>query len=255
MPYDAAAEERLYEFLDELRGKADDTVRAFLVMNLTNAKAMEYRSHGLLRRMTDLQHNIDRVFSIIAPSAVRTSRLDRADATAYLHSHLINIQGAIDNLAHIWVAETGITRPNGAPLSPNEIGLRPRKRLTTDTLSEQCRDHLASLAGWFEYIDSYRDALAHRIPPYIPPITIDDEGQKAWREAEELQRGEGWAFEDWMKGLSAVQQVNGFEPMMTHSFGERSRPVYFHPQILSDLHTVIETADHIARELEARQGL
>lgn len=254
MPYEAAAEQQLFDYLDQLKDKADETTDIFTQLQLESAKAIEYRDHGFLRRMTDMQHNINRVFAIIAPTTARPSRDERMDATAFLHSHLINVQGAIDNLAHIWVAEAAPVRPNGTPLGKFDIGLRPAKRLTTDTLSASTQAYLASLADWFEYIDGYRDALAHRIPPYIPPITLDDERQKAWRDANELQLGEGWAFEDWMKTLNAIHQGNGFEPMMMHSFGEQARPVYFHPQILIDLHTVIEAADHIARDLQARHG-
>jgi hypothetical protein len=71
--------------------------------------------------------------------------------------------GCVDNLAWIWVHERGIA------VNRRHVGLRRHNKEVRNTFSPEFHSYLESLDSWFEYLVDYRDALAHRIPLYIPP--------------------------------------------------------------------------------------
>ncbi len=47
------------------------------------------------------------------------------DATVCLQAFVLNVQGCIDNLAHIWVREKGLTGEDGGPLDGSRVGFGP----------------------------------------------------------------------------------------------------------------------------------
>lgn len=73
--------------------------------------------------------------------------------------------GCVDNLAWVWVYENGL---NGK-IRRNSVGLRAKHKEVRSTLSVGFQDYLVKLDPWLDYIIEYRDALAHRIPLYVPP--------------------------------------------------------------------------------------
>jgi hypothetical protein len=95
-----------------------------------------------------------------------------------------------------------------------------------------------------EYLKSFRDALAHRIAPYIPPATYS-EGDQAEYIALEQQWLESMKMCDWdrAEGISR-RQVNLGAPCFAfvHSFdpAEGGRIVYLHPQVMADAKTAAE---------------
>ena len=71
----------------------------------------------------------------------------------------------MDNLAWVWVHERGLTKK----ISRNQVGLRAKSEQVRGTFSPEFRAYLVTLdEEWFPYITDYRDALAHRIPLYVP---------------------------------------------------------------------------------------
>lgn len=87
------------------------------------------------------------------------------------------IHGVPDNLAWVYVLEKGLT------LNPTQIGLF--KKTTQEYLPQEICTYLASkeIKRWHqEYAKNYRDALAHRIPLYVPPSTWSPEHEQKYRE-------------------------------------------------------------------------
>src|SRR3546814_11603884 len=62
-----------------------------------------------------------------------------------------------------------VTSPSGQPLNRNDIGLRPKSKKVRASLPQELQDYLSGHDEWFRYLENYRDALAHRVPLYIPP--------------------------------------------------------------------------------------
>jgi len=107
-----------------------------------------------------------------------------------LHDTQINIQaaignayGCVDNLAWVWVHERGMAQS----IDRRHVGLRKHNKQVRSTLSAELRTYLDSLEGWFDYLVDYRDALAHRIPVYIPPGCVQ---RKDLVKAKELENRE-----------------------------------------------------------------
>lgn len=64
----------------------------------------------------------------------------------------------------------------------------------------------------------------------------------------------GWDWEQRGILLDGRSRPEVFEPVMTHSYGEGTRPVWFHGQMICDLAAVVEAGEHIVegfRGLEA----
>jgi hypothetical protein len=101
------------------------------------------------------------------------------DAAIQVQAFIVNVYGCLDNLAWVWVKERNVTQPNGADLPPGWMGLRKSNTTVRKSLGEGLRQCLESLSGWFEYLEGYRDALAHQIPLYMPPYSIaPDDGSR-----------------------------------------------------------------------------
>lgn len=251
MPYTENQIRELRNSLAEWLRRHSNLRAAFLAREYRTVKAGEYVQHGFSRRLSILEHALTRTFEILPPDEQDPSHDARTDATIYLQAFVINIFGAIDNLANIWCLEATVTRRDGRPLSPMKIGLTPDHTAVRLSLSQPFQAYLATTDQWFAYLEEYRHALAHRIPLYIPPRQLDDVAAAEYRRLEgEIIRALGDL--ERYGALSAQQRRLGvFNPLMMHSYGEHARPVWFHGQMICDLSTVIEIGEWMLRELDA----
>ncbi|RUW57026.1 hypothetical protein [Mesorhizobium sp. M8A.F.Ca.ET.021.01.1.1] len=238
------------EELAKLLDREDDLTIAFLTREFRKPETSELVRHGLVRRLFTLKHAIQRTFQILPPQETAPTGDMLMDATGHLQTFVINVFGAIDNLARIWCMEADIRKPNGTPLKPMAIGLTPGHVPVRASLSQPFQDYLANADAWFDYLEDYRHALAHRIPLYIPPRQLNDEERA---EFERLEQDIAQAKNDYERYgvLRGQQQSLGiFNPLMMHSFSEQARPVYLHPQMLCDLSTVVEIGEHMLHEID-----
>jgi hypothetical protein len=102
------------------------------------------------------------------------------------------------------------------------------------------------------YVIEYRDALAHRIPLYIPPGGVPTKNIDAYNDFERrlrdalYVRGDGYEYER----LSAEQIVLlVFQPLITHSIRETTAHFAFHAQMIADFATVEELGLKVLAEL------
>jgi hypothetical protein len=207
-----------------------------------NARAKEHLLNGAGRRLRVLQRALDNVFVAFPPTANGPiDGDDLLDAQVNLHAFLINLYGLFDNLAWAFVWRHGLDNV----IRRQQVGLFSEG--TTRYLPDELRSYVTSptMARWFaEYLKNYRDALAHRIPPYIPPATYTD------ADAEKFAAIEREIFDcigrrDWQRAetLGIEQhQLGAACPMFVHSFNEdeTGKPLFLHPQMLSDAKTAIE---------------
>jgi hypothetical protein len=154
----------------EVHEKFADLRERYLIRNYWNDRAKEHALHGFARRLGTLVRCIDRVFEILPPDREDIpSRDEVVDATINIQAFVLNIFGCLDNLAWIWVCETDVRSKDGSELAPEEIGLGKGNKQVRRSFLPPFRSYLDSLESWFTHIKEFRDALAHRIPLYIPP--------------------------------------------------------------------------------------
>lgn len=150
---------------------------------LANEKAAEYLMQGVGRRLkiiTKSLHNIFRIFPIEKTDLL--PRDDLTDLDINLHAFFVNISGILDNLAWVFVYENDLFgNPKEGKIDKHGVGLFNEKTQThfKPDLNEYLKSN--SIQSWHaEYVKNYRDALAHRIPLYVPPVALNDEEKEEY---------------------------------------------------------------------------
>ena len=169
-----------------------------------------------------------------------------------IQASVFNTSGCVDDLAWIWVKEKPVLKKNGLPLSKIEIGLRKRNTDIRGSLSTEFQQYLMGLDSWFTLLDNFRDALAHKIPLYIPPYVVPTSKEKNHRALHDLII-EAERQKDFVtaKTLRDEQEaLRTFKPIMMHSFEEKSEPVAFHPQLLANFLTIERLGKKMLMEFE-----
>ena len=234
-------------------GKHARLLEAYLKRSYNNAREREHAQQGFLRRLKTLVRCIDKIFEILPPDRIELPTGEElSDATINIQAFVINVFGSIDNLAWIWVLEKSIERNDGSPIPDSWVGLRKKNTLVRDSFSPEFQEYLNGLDEWFDHLENFRHAVAHRIPLYVPPYVITKNKEAAYRDFEDrktdaLNRG---ALEDYNR-LSAEQDALGvFRPVVTHSFEEGAKSFVLHPQLLADFNTVEELGWKMLEELD-----
>ena len=209
----------------------------------TYADSREYLLHGFLRRLGTLQRCIQNVYAIYSPERFDIPPHDEClDLAINLQGFVFNVFGCIDNLAWVWVIEKQLITESEDSLRLIDVSFQ--KRRLKKTLPIRFREYLHGLNQWFEYLESFRHALAHRVPLYVVPYTVsptdrDRHNELETRKSEAIQRRD---YDEYNR-LDAEQMTLGrFTPVMTHSQTGSSGIVYFHSQVLADWNTVAEIA-------------
>jgi hypothetical protein len=234
-----------YGSMDE---RSEALVLAFASFDFKNDRAREFATHGFSRRIRTLTHCIESVFNRLPPDddAIPTTEAC-IDAAAHVQAFLFNVFGALDNLAWTWVQEKGIKNQDGGQLKETRVGLGKKNRDIRRTFSPQFRGYLDGHQDWFKHLADFRHALAHRIPLYIPRYAIDNQKEYAdLQDQKEAVVGDPREFDRLtQEQMKHVQ----FQPVMVHSFSEKSPRIIFHPQILSDLAMVEDIGRKMLVEL------
>jgi hypothetical protein len=107
---------------------------------------------------------------------------------------------------------------------------------------------------WYgEYSKIYRDALAHRIPLYVPPfVLLGDEGEKFLALKAQIRELNISVPESSLiyDEIRKMQKALGKPSLVfTHSFHEKSGVVLLHSQVIMDYLTIEEVLDTICDEL------
>jgi hypothetical protein len=235
----------------------------YLGGKLKEERAKEFFRHGVGRRIEILHRSIDNIFRLFPPEQEeKLSQEDRIDVEINLHAFLINIYGIVENLALSLAYENdliGDYRGEGRAqrlwrrivrwgwwrkqqkVPEGQVNLFNKRfqRLLNPTLAQYLKQE--SIRNWYRnYAKNYRDALAHRIPPYVPPFTLNPTEAKRFAEIDtELQHLSYASDLPLIESLHEEQDRLGRpNPLFQHSFSENSRPVFLHGQVLNDFLTV-----------------
>lgn len=248
MRYDEQALQGIAEKYSEINRIHDRLmVRLFAVSSrICDPKAQEHLTQGVARRLgilTRCIHNIFNIFPVQRTKLFAPEEL--TDLEINLHAFFVNISGLFDNLAWVFVIENGLVGDSKqGKLNKKDIGLFLKK--AQSHFPENLRSYLNSerIAKWYsEYSKNYRDALAHRIPMYIPPFVIFEEDQQVYVALEEeIQRlAYATSRSSLADELRAKQRELGkLSLIFKHSYEEESLPVFMHSQIIIDYLTVEE---------------
>jgi hypothetical protein len=229
--------------------KYQKLIEAYAIHKYSTQQGHQYAMQGFLRRLGLLARCINNVFEILPPDRIVLPTPDElSDAEINIHAFVVNLFGSADNLARIWALEKSLTRPDGSPVPKEWIGLRKNNELVRRSFSAEFQEYLNKLDPWFDLLENFRHALAHRIPIYIPPYTVTDNKKKAYHELENRMTAAFDVAE--YERLSAEQKALAvFVPFMTHAFEEEAEFVVFHAQLLADFNTIEDLAQRILGEL------
>jgi len=219
---------------------------------LSNEKAGELMLHGFLRRLATLQRCIENIYRLNPLEKIdMLTPDDRKDLEINLQAFVFNIFGALDNLALVTVHELEIK------ISSGRVGFLKEEidEMLSNVLSEGFRNYINSkeLSEWKIYMRDFRHALGHRIPFYVPPSALNESEVRRHNEIEdELAKAlEMFDIELYQKLANEQSSLGRNFPIITHSFSEGSKQVFFHSQVLADCNTVMEIATKFIDEFDA----
>ena len=240
--------DQILTFASQIKEQANNLMMEFTWRTYKSEKAKEFATHGFSRRIRILSACVDNLFAVLPPSIDTVPDKTSLDlATINLQAFIFNTYGCLDNLAWVWKYEKELE------IAPRHIGLGPKCESLRASLSQNFLEQLATFDKWFEYLEDYRHALAHRIPLYIPPGQLS---KNKLREYEELSGQIDEAFKRLdIDTYERLDQRRGsmftFSPLMTHSYSDQSHPVFFHAQMIADFLTVESIAFSMLNELKS----
>ena len=197
MRYDEQALRDIAQKYLEINGIRDQLIRRLVTAQaaLRQARAKEYLLHGVARRLGILTRCVHNVFTIFPIERTERLELDAlTDLDINLHAFFVNISGLFDNVGWAFAIENNLvgTSKEGK-LERHDIGIFNRK--TQVHFPDKLRTYLNSqqILNWYStYSKNYRDALAHRIPMYVPPFVLNEEEQTRYLALEEQLKN--WMF-------------------------------------------------------------
>jgi len=140
---------------------------------LTNEQAREFILHGAGRRLRILDRCLQKIFFIYPPARMEGLSDDELiEICIHLHAFFVNLFGLFDNLAWVIVHEKAVS------LRRSAVGLYQER--TQAILTDRFREYLNTekISSWHnDHLKEFRDELAHRIPLYVPPFAVTQDGQ------------------------------------------------------------------------------
>src|SRR3954453_19053137 len=155
------------------------------------------------------------------------------ECTIFAQSFIINLYGSLDCLAWVWTKEKELKGQNGKLLGKFDVGLGPDKKQIRSTFSSAFRQQLSAYDRWFRCVTYYRDAIAHRIPVYIPPYVVGVSNKEKYTQFDSdiMSATKDKNFLSAIKLGNMQKKLAEFEPMMLHSFSEDGPPLLIHPKM------------------------
>lgn len=241
--------ERYEEDLSKWLERGDELADVALSHSFKNPRAEQFSREGFVRRLNYLEHVMNRLAEIYPPNLDDASRDTVRDAEMLVQSFVMNVFGAIDNLAWVWVLERRVKRPNGKELSPSQIVFDGRQAGTlVDSLTPKLIEVVDKSRDWFKALRAYRDGVAHQIPIYIPRLLNDDERERSERLRVAIDKAIA-ANNRSLLGelLDELHSLGDYGALMALSGAHV--PIKLHPQTVCDLATVVELGETLFAEL------
>lgn len=207
-----------------------------------HAGVKEHLLYGVARRLNVLNRCLENIFGKFPLAASKPLHLDVVlDVQLNLHAYVMNLYGIFDNWAWSFVCRHDLLAHVGGK---HGVGLF--RESTSKYLPKPLRDYLASetITDWHEkYLKSYRDALAHRTPLYIPPAEFAKEEGERYNELEskKMELIKAMELEEFDALNKEQEKIGRPSFVFLHSFdGEAAKQIWFHPQVLCDGLSIVE---------------
>lgn len=240
------------EQVEELHRELEEVIKALNALLLQtvqvgqkqeNEHTKEFLLSGLGRRLKILRYSLLTIFRLFPPEATRPIASDDLEGVQVAHhAFVMNLYGTFENWAWAFVSRHGLL---GAIGDRKKIGLFLRS--TQQFLPVPLKAYLASetMIRWHtDYLKNYRDALAHRIPLYIPPAAYThEEGARYMKlDREECEHIVAQRWDDLERARQEKDALGSAYPVFLHSLSDEEglRPILLHPQIISDAKTILE---------------
>lgn len=149
--------------------------------------------YGLLRRIKTLERCVENIFNTrdFFDDTI-PSDSDLSDILINLQCFVINLYGALENLA--WIYAIYINFDGNVH---NKSFFDKNKKLL-NTLPENIRTLFTKHSEWFSHIKKIRDLLVHQEPFYIPPYCIIDKYKDRFNVLENHKKeAEKKFFDEW----------------------------------------------------------
>jgi hypothetical protein len=245
MGYDGSQVLELIRYNAKVRGELQDLMLRNVMEgeSLRDQGAREYLHRGVGRRLNVIHLSISRIYDLFPPSRQQPlSKATLAEVQVYLHAFVVNLSGVFDCWAWAFVLRHGLLSSIG---SPRDVGMFLQKTQRLLPTGLQTYVTTEPIKSWHEqYLKSFRDALAHRIPLYIPPSAYTADDARRFNELEQ-EKGE---FLRAGNGVEAHRVMDEQEQLGTAALvfmqeltsDPNAKPVLLHPQVNSDAATVVE---------------
>lgn len=239
MYYTEEQTQKLYDNYKDFLIRYDKIFEKFLTLKLEVLRANEFLQHGFLRRLKTIKNCIDDIFDIYPPE--RTELLtddERHILEISAQAIVIHVFGCLDDLAWIYKEEKNIKiNKLNVSLFKNKFQNQINNKIFIDFLNNE------KIKSWFDNTcKDNRDAIAHRIPIYIPPVQILPENLKRYEAIEGILRTET----DLNKRQKLYEEQDNLSiicPIYRHSIGENAPLLYLHQQLIDDVRTVFLIAE------------
>ncbi|MCX5813612.1 MAG: hypothetical protein NT178_13860 [Proteobacteria bacterium] len=208
-----------------------------------NRVAYDYAFYGVVRRIYIIKRCLNNFERISPPE--KNEYLDddlRSDLTLFLHAFLLHISGGIDNLAWVWFYTQKIDEKTDPEKFKGNINLFNKK--FQKYLHKDIIDKCSEFNTWYNYLKNYRDPIAHRVPPYIIPYTVDPKNETEHRMLI-VHLNSVIDEEDKINIQKKLNLLRDYEPRYLHSFIQDKEIVRFHPQAIVDTRTFCELAKSV----------
>lgn len=231
---------------------------AFLPNAIKSKIAIEYMQHGVCRRLKVIGRSCQNIFDILPLDRQTILSSDELnDIQINLHAFLINVHGILDNIAWVYVWEFDV-KSLQSPRSRKKVSLFNKE--IQELLHLDIKNHLNTeeFKSWFsEYAKIYRDALAHRIPVYVPPFQITHENGIKFNELN--QEINNMLYETNFDNTK-LQELYAEQSELTeicclflHSFNEDNKnPIPLHKQLLEDISKIILITDAFTNSFQPK---
>jgi hypothetical protein len=215
---------------------------------LASERAREFMTHGVSRRLWIIYRCVINIFRLFPPEQVEPlADDDRIDVEINHHAFLINVYGVLENLALSAAHELHVVgKKKDGKLPANQVNLFNKDFLSLLPAPLQVYLKRAKIRHWYhEYAKNYRHALAHRIPPYVPPSALNCEEQEVYLalDQEIIDARVAQEFAKVEKLHEQQAQIGKANPLFVHSFSENEKPMYLHAQVLADFATIEQLID------------
>ncbi len=205
-----------------------------------NERVSEYLTYGVGRRLNIIELCTRRIFDLFPPDQDDVLPVDTTrEVSILLQAFLMHVSGVFDNLAWAFILRHDLFDKIGGKDTLVGIFLRETRQCFPSAL----RDFVTAKAVPWQrgYLKHFRDGMAHRIPLYVPPYTVNPEDHDAHRQMEEM-KAELLIAGDW----EGHEQVDAAQCRLGKPFpvflDDFSRYVPFHPQLNADGALVLEFA-------------